>query len=202
MPGNPSTPSHVKLGGQSIRSGAYQFIPIPFIDDWLLSHQRKSMISSVLKKRGFSFDSNVPHIISGGSTGFLQRAGSLAKGAIQKPLRKVFRTLFFWLTARRAAVTALETYFLGRLLHHPAIAGKSSPDHLTEEDARRIIAAFRKATKNIDLKTVSSAVSLINPLVRKAKGTPAQSSEIRQKIEAEKPGLIAKFEQEISDSLS
>ena len=160
-------PARGRIAADSLKTGAYQLIPLPFVDDWLTARQRKGMVRAILETRGLTYDSAVPRLLAGGSLSFTARLGSLAKGLVLKPLRKVFRTVFFWLSARRAARAILETYFLGRFLHHPALKPGESTTHLTVNDARRLAAVFAEVAGNIDLKAARDLVEKLARLVKK-----------------------------------
>jgi hypothetical protein len=201
IPAKLSTPRWI--AGDSLKAGAYQFIPLPFVDDWLTSRQRKGMVRAALAAGGFSFDPQVPRLLAGGSRSLTARLGSFAKGLVLKPLRKVFRTVFFWLSARSAARMVVETYFLGRFLHHPALKPRNGT-HLTVSDGRRLAAVFREVSKNIDLKAARDLVGKVARLVTRTRRRSAAvtSEELRGVIEEEAPGFVESFDRLVSRKLA
>ncbi len=184
----------------SLGTGAYEFIPLPFVDEWAIKRHRKSMVESILKKRGFTFENGVPAILAGGGRSFFSRLGSMSRGLILKPLRKLFRSVLFWLTAKNAARTAMVTYFLARLLHHPALLPDGAGNHLTEERARFIGKVFADVAKGIDLRAAKDAFRQVVRLFSR----PGKASEeqVIRTIEETAPGFISEFDAMVGEHLA
>ncbi len=191
----PKTRPRRLFAGTSLQTGAFQFIPLPFVDDWLTARQRWAMVRSILNERGISYDGDVPRLLAGGGRSLVARAGSLAKGAVMKPMRKILRTTLFWMTVRRAALVVVETYLLARFLHLPALGGQ----HLTADDGRRLARIFEEISQNLDLKAARDVVEKVNRILAKEK--PVPSEEMQTEIERDAPGLLARFDQLAAERL-
>lgn len=185
----------------SLSTGAFEFVPVPFLDEWLIKRQRRGMIRSILESRGLDYDPEVPRILAGGGRSLVARLGSMLRGLVLKPLKKLFRTVFFWLTARSAARTAVETYFLARFLHHPDLGRLTGPSRVSRSDARRLIAIFVGVSRNIDLQAASSAVARVTSIFRQGGKKPVEPQEVSGVIEEEAPGFIAEFDRRIAARL-
>lgn len=192
---SPQIAQHGKARGFHVTSastGAFEFLPIPFLDEWLIKRQRRSMVEDILTKRGISFDKKVPAILVGGGTTLLARIGSMSRGLVLKPLRKMFRTVFFWLTARSAARTAMLTYFLARFLHHPELVPQDAGRTLTVDRARFLADTFREVSEGIDVRAVRTTFGQLVHLFARRKET--SGNEVSQTIEESAPGFIADFD--------
>lgn len=184
----------------SLGTGAYEFIPLPFLDEWLIKRQRRGMVESILGRRGITCDEQVPAEIVGSGRSLMGRMGSLARGLVLKPLRKLFRSVFFWLTARNAARTAVVTYLLARFLHHPGLVPPGGGNHLSAERARFLSGVFRDVSKNIEIRAASGAMRQLISLFARTRKIPGE--EIGRTIEKSAPGFIAEFDAMVSRRLS
>lgn len=176
----------------SVSSGFYEFIPLPFVDDWAIGRQRKGVVEAILKQRGIDYDEEVPGILAGGGKSLFSRIGSFTRGLVTKPLRKVFRSVLIWLTVRRAARTALETYFLARLLHHPDLLAESAGNRLDKSRAKVLAEVFGEVAKGIDYQAAKNAIAHVAKLF--ARPGKASEVEVSEKIEESAPGFIARFD--------
>lgn len=150
------------------------------------------MVVDILGKRGITYDPEVLGILTGSGKNLLGRLGSMTRGLLLKPIRKVFRSVLFWLTARSAARTAMVTYFLARFLHHPGLIPPGAGTRLTAERARFLAEAFRDVSKNIDLRAArNSFAQLVQLFARRRR---ASGNEVSQTIEESSPGFIAEFD--------
>lgn len=192
-------------GVTSLQAGAIQLIPVPFVDDWVTTRLRRRMVRSVLRARGISFDRDVPRIAARwdrGSTVERLRRGTLNLAV--KPLRKMFRTVFFWLAIHRAVRTAVETYLLGRFWNHPELGVTLASSHLSEATARNLASVFGSLAERIDARLTRDAVRrlwrLLRSTARRARGQVAVE-DVADALEAEQPGLLAEFDQAVTDRL-
>ncbi len=183
----------------SASTGAYEFLPVPFLDEWLIRRQRKSMVEDILTRRGIIFKKEAPAILVGSGRTLLARLGSMTRGLILKPLRKAFRTVLFWLTARSAARTAMVTYFLARFLHHPGLVAAGAGNTLTVERARFLADVFRDVSKSIDVRAVRGTFRQLAGLFARSK--KASGDEVSQTIEESAPGFIAEFDSLVTERL-
>ncbi|MFC7337522.1 hypothetical protein ACFQY0_10070 [Haloferula chungangensis] len=193
-PPGPERARPMKFGAASFRTGIYEFIPVPFFDDWLISRERRQIVRTILQRRGLGFDDHVVRILAGGGRSFSSRLRSFAKGLMMKPLRKIMRTALFWLTARRAAKNVVATYFLARYLHHPDLGAACEKDRITLSDARELAAVFEDISKNIDLKALGGAVRKVKGVLDGRRAFEVDRQELKDAIETEAPGFIAEFD--------
>ncbi len=184
----------------SLQTGAYEFIPLPFIDDWLIGRERRRMVRIILEGRGYRLDARVAGVIASGGRPWIARLMSRLKGVVLKPLRKLLRTVFFWLSARRAARTVVETYLLGRFLHHPDLR-PLEPGHVTREDARVWAHAFRRAAHRMDLRAAGDAVARVKRLLRGPGDHKVRAGEVEGTIEAAAPDFVAAFDARVTEEL-
>lgn len=178
----------------SFRTGVYEFIPVPFLDEWLISRERRKIVKTTLKTFGIGFDRKAVRILAGGGRSFSARLRSFAKALFLKPLRKAFRTVFFWYAARSAARNVVATYFLARFLHHPQLLADREGSHLNAAEARQLAAIFDSVSKNIDLRMLGGAVMKVRSLMGARVATDVDRGELKQAIEHEAPGFIAEFD--------
>lgn len=183
----------------SMGTAAYEFIPVPFVDEYMINRQRRAMVREILKERGISHDGEVPDILIGGGKTLVSRLGSLSRGLVTKPLKKVFRSVFFWLSARSAARTAMVTYFLARFLHHPRLTGQGSGDMLTEERAKFLRQTFQEISKGLDIRAAKGAFRQLAKLLFRSR--KASGKEVSETIESEAPGFIAEFDAMLDERL-
>ena len=184
----------------SLGTGAYEFIPLPFLDEWLINRQRRRMVETILGRRGITYDPQVPSEFVGSGRSLWSRMGSITRGLLLKPLRKLFRSVLFWLTARNAARTAIVTYLLARFLHHPHLIRPDGGGHLSADHARFLSGVFRDVSKNVEIRAASGALRQLITLFAKSRNTSSQ--EIGQTIEKSAPGLIADFDTRVTQRLS
>lgn len=190
----------IGVHGISFGTGASEFIPVPFLDEWVINKQRRALVGSILSKRGITFKKNVPALLTGSGRTWIGRLGSMARGLVLKPLKKLFRTVLFWIAARNAARTAMATYFLARFLQHPGIVPAGAAQHLTEERARFLGQVFREVAAGIDMRAAKGAFKQIVGLFKRSK--PASADELSKAIERASPGFVAEFDSMLDEKLS
>lgn len=182
----------IRVHGASLGTGVSEFIPIPFLDEWIIKKQRQAMIGMILAQRGITFEKQVPALLTSSGRTLTGRLGSMTRGLILKPLKKLFRTVFFWLAARNAARTAMATYFLARFLQHPGIVPHALGQHLTAERARFLGKMFREISEGIDIRAAKGAFAQVVALFKRSE--PTSAAELSKVIERSSPGFIAEFD--------
>lgn len=188
-----------RFHASSFGTGAYEFIPLPFLDDWLINRQRKGMVEAILERRGITYDEKVPRIFVDSGRSLFGKMGSLTSGIVMKPLKKLFRTVFFWLTARNAARTTMVSYLFARFLHHPNLISASEGKHLKTERAEVLSAVFRDVSRNIEIRAAKGAIQQLVGLFARSKKTSAE--EIGLIIEKSAPGFISEFDAMVTKRL-
>lgn len=194
----PEQRDHHRLA--SLRTGALEFLPVPFLDEWLIKRQRREVVAGILQRRGISYDRGVPAAIAGGGRSLFARLGSLTRGLFLKPLLRLFRTVFIWISARNAARTAMTTYFLARFLHHPDLAPGGRRPYLTRARARQLADLFRRVAADIDVHAAKSALKKLALLFGRKHQTSAD--EVAESIEDAAPGFIAAFDAKVDRGLA
>lgn len=195
-PAKPMTRVH----GLSLGTGASEFIPVPFLDEWVIGRQRRSMVKAILRQRGITFESRAPSLLSSKSGSLFSRLGNMTRGLLVKPFRKLFRTVFFWLTVRDAARTSMESYFLARVVHHRHLVSPEDGNHLDDERAKFVGTAFREVAKGIDLRAAKDAYRQLCQVLARSKKTSGK--EVSETIEKTAPGFIAEFDALIGAKLA
>jgi len=190
----------IHVHGASLGTGASEFIPVPFLDEWMIKKQRRAMVGMILAESGITFEKGVPALLTGSGRTLIGRLGSMARGLILKPLKKLFRTVLFWLAARNAARTAMTTYFLARFLQHPGIVPAGAGRHLTEERARFLGQVFREISEGIDIRAAKGAFIQVVALFKRSE--PASAADLAKTIERSSPGFVAEFDSMLDERLS
>ena len=173
---------------------------MPFLDEWMIKKQRRAMVGMILSESGITFEKGVPALLTGSGRTLIGRLGSMARGLILKPLKKLFRTVLFWLAARNAARTAMTTYFLARFLQHPGIVPAGAGRHLTEERARFLGQVFREISEGIDIRAAKGAFIQVVALFKRSE--PASAADLAKTIERSSPGFVAEFDSMLDERLS
>ncbi|MEL7239188.1 MAG: hypothetical protein AAGK78_10020 [Planctomycetota bacterium] len=99
-PANPAGGADVmlKVAHYGLLAGLCQFIPLPFADDAAEEFVKEHMITQLLRRRDRSITAeDVPALYKGIRRSVLGRGLGFAKSILLKPIKKVLRTVFFWL---------------------------------------------------------------------------------------------------------
>ena len=127
----------LRVSHYALLSGLAQFIPLPFADDIADQQMRKRMLSVLLRRRGRDFDvEEIRPLYTGLRGGLIRKAGSVTRGLLLKPIRKLFRTVFFFLTFRRALLEATGALLLGHTIDR-LLANGWLDDALTRDQRLR-----------------------------------------------------------------
>ena len=204
-PSEPPKPavSSVTVNRQSFQTGVFEFVPLPFVDDWLIVRERRLLVEKVLKGRGVTFEKGVPKLLAdGGKKTLMGRLGGLAKGLLLKPLRKVLRTFLFWLTIRRAVLNVVETYFLARFANLPELNSETGP--ITEAQGAAWGKLFRQVVDKSDRRFAKEGTRRLWKLMKQKKQAQSESlsrEEVEQQLEEEAPGILADFDRRACEGL-
>lgn len=185
-------PQLPRRSGASLSTGAYKLVPVPFLDDWLIRKHRERVIRSLLKAQKITYDPEVPGILSGGAKTLSERLVSIAKGLLLKPIKKLLRTVLFWISIRAAARTALSTLLLTRFVQLPSFSQRFSEQHLTKDEAILLAQAFVTASTYPDHRVIAKSLrSLAQTLARSPSAEEAASDNPSRVVE---PGLLRDFD--------
>src|SRR5688572_30437195 len=169
--GSPApTPGGARSGGADVMLplshyamlvGLCQFIPVPFVDDWIQQRLLERVVRCVLRGRGRMFPAEDLRPLYTSQHGLLGTAGSAARALVLKPMKKLFRTVLIVFGARRAALEAAEVLLLGHTLDRLLAAGWL-PDKGTPEDrraqAQRIGKAVARAWRGADRRALTDII--------------------------------------------
>ena len=173
----------LKVSHFGLLAGLCEFIPVPFADDAAQSFVRKHMVTRVLAWHGRDFNAEaVPALYKGVSGGFLSTVGSIGTSIVMKPVKKVLRTVFFWLLIRKAVLEAAETLLMGhtldRLLSAGELGDELSPGRRRDR-AESIFKSVNQAWGSADIKMIKRLVRRSGRLLRPGKdnqGPPPAST--------------------------
>jgi hypothetical protein len=189
---------------QSFQTGAFEFIPLPFVDDWFISRERRDLIAKILTRRGVTFEKEVPKLLAdGGAKTLLGRAGGLVKGLVLKPVRKLFRTFFFWITIRRAVLTMVETYFLARFANFNEVTNGADP--ITQSQAEKWGELFAEVVDKMDRRIAKEGTKRLWQLIRKRGQDDREevsAEDVESALEEEAPGILADFDQRMRAAMA
>lgn len=152
----------LRVSHYALLSGLAQFIPLPFADDLADQQVRKRMLSVLLRRRGRSFDvEEIRPLYTGLSGGLVRKAGSVTKSLLLKPVKKLFRTVFFFLTFRRALLEATGALLLGHTLDRLLAGGwlaADLPRDRRKAQAEQIVGAIDAAWASADRRGLMALV--------------------------------------------
>lgn len=159
------------LSRSALLRGLCYLIPIPFLDDFVAQRVLKHMVASLLQSHGRSYKAKeISVFYEGESKGCFAMAWDIAWGLIIKPIKKIFKTIFFVLAIRDMAVGIGSTLFLGRCLNRSLNrdrlsneqSGKAKSDEASlEKEAALIYAAFQSSYAGSDKKVITQSVRAI-----------------------------------------
>lgn len=196
--------SSLTVHRQSFQTGAFEFIPLPFVDDWLIVRERRLLVEKILKGRGVSFEKTVPKLLAdGGKRSLLGKLGGLVRALVMKPLRKVLKTFLFWLAIRRAVLNVLETYFLARFANLPEVNSEQGP--ITKEQAGVMGKQFSQVVKKLDRRFAKEGTRRLWQLMKQKKQEQGESlsrEQVEQELEKEAPGILADFDRRMREALA
>ncbi|MGJ8724762.1 MAG: hypothetical protein ACSHYB_09420 [Roseibacillus sp.] len=195
--------SPVTVHRQSFQTGVFEFVPLPFVDDWLIVRERRLLVEKILKGRGVSFEKGVPKLLAdGGKKTLMGRMGGLVKALVLKPLRKVLRTFLFWLAIRRAVLNVIETYFLARFVNLAEVDSDSGP--ITAAQAAAWGKLFMQVVAKSDQRFAREGTRRLWKLMKqkkKAQSERLSREEVEAELEKEAPGILADFDQRAREGL-
>lgn len=155
------------LSRSALLRGLCYLIPVPFLDDFVAQRVLKHMVASLLKAHGRDYaPKRVSVFYEGESKGCFAMAWDFAWGLIIKPIKKLFKTIFFVLAIRDVAVGIGSTLFLGRclnrslnnnLLNNTQSTKAKNESETLEAEAAVIYAAFQKSYEGSDKKVITQS---------------------------------------------
>lgn len=208
-------PTHV-LVRTAVLAGLTRLVPVPFLDDFLLRRARKHQVDSLLELHERSFPKGEVAALSSDSgsclCGIVGFVVMLPITLLLKLLKIVFRTVFFVLAIRSAALVVASTYMLGRTVHQELRGGSfadgAQPPERVKE-AQRVREAFEVAFEGSDWRLLVHAIggawSGARSVLRRG-GSVAQAGleedhegELSGEDQAQVEALTAKVEEALQD---
>jgi len=139
------------ISSAAVFTAASRLIPFPFLDDIVEDRVRLFMLSALLKQHGVSLPSKELRPIYNKDTGCIAGALGFGVNLLLKPLRKIFRTIFFILTIRDVSLHVADTILLGRAIDR-ILADKTPKKLSLTNDIEKIREAFLTASTHVDRK--------------------------------------------------
>ncbi|MFH1530367.1 MAG: hypothetical protein ABIK09_06480 [Pseudomonadota bacterium] len=184
----------------ALLSGLCQFVPIPFLDDFLTRKVRKHQLTKLLEAYGRGYSPRRLGPLYKETEGCLATALgwvlALPVRLVLKLLKKVFKTILIVLTLRDAALNIAWTLLMGRTLQRLLEGdelgerGSAGPEDPLWAEALRIRHEFDAAFKGSDLRMLQHAFMSV---ISGVKGLPrlgayAVRSMFRRLGKSESPG--------------
>jgi hypothetical protein len=209
-----------RLAFWSAASALASVVPVPFLDDHLVRVTRRSMVRELGRERGLGLAESEVQLLAGPGSGlrfgctFGLLLAIAVKGALMV-VKRVFRSIFFWLAIRDAANAASFTFHEGFLLRRaladlsPSIptASGAAPQPprpprpevqrlrtcveqvIGEVDPRPVRQAFRRALRGSYRLTRATARRVKRVLL----GVREEQAESRTLEEAVPPSLVERL---------
>jgi len=179
----------------SVASGLAAAVPVPFLDDHLVRLARRRMVAELAQRHGLELTAAEVHHLSGterkSTWGCLVGVliGALFKVTV-KLLRRLFRTLLFWLTLKDASDAASKTFHEGFLLHHglDSLAtrpGLRDPDDPLDEKVRALRARIDRVTREVDTRPMQK---MIRTAFRSSRGVLRRAARVLARTEPRRDG--------------
>lgn len=135
-----------------VMGGLCPLIPVPFLDDWVLSGVRKRMVRDLAGRKGLDLsDAQVDMLAGVGERrrfpGCFAAVGWVFRKVILKLVRKVFRKVVYVLAIREGLHVATDVFHEGYLL----LEAFDRRDAAGDLDAGRVRAAVRATVAELDL---------------------------------------------------
>ena len=194
----------------SVASGLAAAVPVPFLDDHLVRLSRRRLVSELAQRRGLMLTVAEVHHLSGTELrrGWGCLVAMLLSAVLKiffKVLKRLFRTLFFWLTLKDASDAASKTFHEGFLLLHgldclATRPGLQDPEDPLDAKVRALRAGVERVTGEVDTrpmqKLIRSAFRSSRGVLRRAARVLARSETRRNDQERQAEILVSEMESE------
>jgi len=169
--------------------GVVQFLPIPFVDDWIHHRLMRKVARDILRRRGRSFPvDDLQPLLAPAGRGLLGPAGSAARALVLKPMKRLARTILFVFGARRALLEAAEVLLIGHTLDRQLARGRladADAPAQRREQARRIADAVHGAWAGSDRRFLIDLIRRSGGMLARRKGAPEHLREVPANPEVE-----------------
>jgi hypothetical protein len=138
-------------------------VPIPFLDDHMVRVSRRRMVREMALDQGVALDDAALRVLSGtarrGNWGCLLGAAlAMTFKVVAKLLRRVVRSLLFWLAIKDASDAASRTFHEGFLLHAGLTETPGAPLAATELNVAQLRLDLEAVCREVDTRPVQKAV--------------------------------------------
>ncbi|MDP1624350.1 MAG: hypothetical protein Q8L64_01125 [bacterium] len=145
----------------TILIGVAPLIPIPFVDEWIVAYLWKHMISEIAKRHGVKLSkAQITHLINQKKSGCLTVFSSM----IIRPIKELFREIFFWLEWKRGIDLATSSYYFGYLLDYIFEQGYFQPEFASKFELaikKSMVGANTRLVREIISKTFYSSKGIV-----------------------------------------
>jgi hypothetical protein len=151
----------VILLSYTILIGAAPLIPIPFVDEWIAAYLWRRMIADLAKKHGVKLTKREVFQLSDQKKSGLM---GIIISYVVRPIKELFREIFFWLDWKRGIDLATRTYYHGYLMNFIFETGNYNPEHAAKYKPaiqHALKGANTKLLRGIILKTFTSSKEII-----------------------------------------
>lgn len=156
------------LARAAVLTGASTFVPIPFLDDVVLTRARKALVASLLQHHGRTYDvADVAPLYEDPSGSWLALPFKIAGKLVLVPVRMALRTVFVVFQVRAVALEVGKTLLLGATIDRLLAAGDLDGPPRTA-DAAAIRAAFEATFAGVDRRAVVDVGKRVLKAVKRA----------------------------------
>lgn len=161
-PAGAPVPWFRRVAVHGLVAGLCPLIPVPFLDDRVLSAVRRGMVRTLARERGVALSPVQVNYLAGtyrAPRGCLARTGALVVALTLKLGKKLFRKILIFLAVKESVDTASRVLHEGYLVHvllDPAIAGTRAPGD--DADAWRARWALEATLAAADPRPVEQAI--------------------------------------------
>lgn len=145
----------------TILIGVAPLIPIPFVDEWIVAYLWKHMISEIAKRHGIKLSkAEISLLINQKKSGCL----SVFSYMIIRPIKELFREIFFWLEWKRGVDLATSSYYFGYLLDYIFEQGYYQPELASQYELaikKSVVGANTRLVREIISKTFYSSKGIV-----------------------------------------
>ncbi len=156
-------PDSPQLLRATVLSGLCSVVPVPFLDDFLLRCTRKGLVLRIYEMNGVApLSKDVQRILYDGSKqGCLAAGVGLIFSVVKKIIKKAFKTVFFFLAVRSAALDMAETFLLGRTLDRCLKRGLLTGAKVDAQEVHQVRAAFKEAMSSSEQRVFAAAMKRV-----------------------------------------
>ncbi|REJ77170.1 MAG: hypothetical protein DWQ36_17615 [Acidobacteria bacterium] len=200
----------------SLVSALYALLPIPLLDDSLIRRDRRKMVRELAAARGLSLSDDQVLILSGtvpksGWGCLFALLVSIPLKIFYKLLRRVFRSIFFWLAIKDAVEAASATFHEGYLVRAGLDRAPPQPEKATLEVRRAANAVlaevdtrpFQRLLRAAFRASVGGLRAAVRRLTGGRRRIPASQAPSQEQVEQEVPDeLLDRLESDLAGQRS